>query len=138
MTLHFPFLECQATYAMTEFRRCRSKERTKSVCSAAGTLPDLPYPQLLQCQVSLAQGEETPCPLPQHQPRSRAATSTSGPCCCRDRGHRLSHRAPHSPRGAGCPRQCPAQLGAAGCEHVSRFLQHCSSKRNSRAQARYH
>lgn len=76
--------------------------------------------------------------LPQLQPHSHTTTSTSGPCSCRDRGHRLSHRAPHSPHRAGHPRQCPAQLGAAGHECVCRFLQRCNSKRDSRAQARHH
>lgn len=107
-------------------------------CFAVGTLPGSPYPRPLQCQVSLGPGEATPCLLPQPRPHSRATTRTSGPCCCRDGGLRLSHRAPLCPRKAGRSRQCLAQLGAAGREHVYRFLQRCSSKRGSRAQTRQH
>lgn len=107
-------------------------------CFAVGTLPGSPYPRLLQRQVSLSPGEATPCLLPQPQPHSHATAKTPGPCCCRDGGHRLSHRAPLGPWEAGRPRQCPAQLGAAGHEHVYRFLQRCSSKSGSRAQARQH
>lgn len=85
MTLHFPFLELQVTYSMTSLRRRRSKERTKPVCFAMGPLPGSPCLRLLQCQLSLAQGEATLCLLCQPQPHSCTTTSSSRPAAAGNR-----------------------------------------------------
>lgn len=90
MTLRFPFLERQATYIMTELRRHRSKERTKPVCFTTGTLPGSSCPRLLQCQVSLTQGESFPSP--NHTPVPPQALLS--PAAARLGGHRLSRRTP--------------------------------------------
>lgn len=130
---HCTFLFWSTRPPRTWLRHHRSKERTKFRLFCRGHPARLTLPTVAAMPGFSAWGKQPSFPSPSH-----ATTRTPGPCCCRDGGHRLSHRATLGPCKAGHPWQCPAQLGAAGREHVYRFLQHCSSKSCSRAQGRQH
>lgn len=123
VTVHFPLLELQVTYSMPELGAAGLR-RGQSRFVWPWAPARLALPRAVQCQLSLAQWEATPCLLHQPQPHSCTTKSSSRPAAA-------GPRAVPWPWGAAHPQQCPAHTGAAGWEGVKGF---CHSKRDSNTQ----
>lgn len=110
VTVHFPLLELQVTYSMPELGAAGLR-RGQSRFVWPWAPARLALPRAVQCQLSLAQWEATPCLLHQPQPHSCTTKSSSRPAAA-------GPRAVPWPWGAAPPSAVP-------CPHRSCRIGEC-------------